>query len=100
MPTPKNFDASANLAELRERITGLVAHHAVAMVQCAIDGVLEEGQYQAIKYLFEMVGIYPAVGNETGQPEDSLSKILLKHLGVALPEGDLSSGGPDGHPVE
>ncbi len=103
MPTLKKSDPSANLANLRRQITGLVAKNAVAMVQCAIDGVIEDGQYQAIKYLFEMVEIYPAVVSENGQPEDSLSKILLKHLGVALPEGEQSTGAPgagDRHPVE
>ena len=101
MPKPKKSDPIANLAELRTRITGLVAHNAVAMVQCAIDGVMEEGQYQAIKYLFEMVGIYPAVGSEAGQAEDSLSRILLERLGVALPEDESLSAEPgDGHPVE
>jgi hypothetical protein len=101
MPKLKKSDPSANLAELRTRITDLVAHNAVAMVQCAIDGVMEEGQYQAIKYLFEMVGIYPSVEGEAGQAEDSLSKILLEHLGVVLPEGEGSSAEPgDGHPVE
>ena len=45
-----------DIAALRDRITGLVAQNAVAMVQCAIDAVHEEGQYQAIEYPFEMVG--------------------------------------------
>ena len=70
------------LPELRQKITNLVARNAVAMVQCAIDGVMEEGQYQAIKYLFEMVGIYPAVSGENAAPEDTLSKVLLRQLGI------------------
>jgi hypothetical protein len=74
--------SEASLPELRQKITDLVSRNAVAMVQCAIDGVMEEGQYQAIKYLFEMVGIYPAVSGEGDAPEDSLSKVLLRHLGV------------------
>ena len=77
---PPGSDAS--LPELRQKITDLVARNAVAMVQCAIDGVMEEGQYQAIKYLFEMVGIYPATTGEDDAPEDTLSKVLLRHLGV------------------
>lgn len=74
--------SDATLPELRQKITNLVAHNAVAMVQCAIDGVMEEGQYQAIKYLFEMVGIYPAVSGENAAPEDTLSKVLLRQLGI------------------
>ncbi len=86
MPTLKSSDPGANLASLRKKIAGLVAKNAVPMVQCAIDGVIEDGQYQAIKYLFEMVGIYPAVVSKADESEDSLSKVLLKHLGVSLPE--------------
>jgi hypothetical protein len=103
MPMPKKTDQSANLAELRKKVTGLVAKNAVAMVQCAIDSVLEDGQYQAIKYLFEMVEIYPAVESESEDPEDSLSKILLKRLGVALPDAEgrpSGSGDSDSYPVE
>jgi hypothetical protein len=83
----KNFtsDAGADLSALRQQITGLVARNAVAMVQQAIDAVNEEGQYQAIKYLFEMIGLYPASAAEVFPVEDSLVKTLLDHLG--LPEG-------------
>jgi hypothetical protein len=86
-------DADATLPELRQRITDLVAHNAIAMVQCAIDAVKEEGQYQAIKYLFEMVGIYPANVGENDAPEDTLSKVLLRHLGVE-DAGQLKESGP------
>lgn len=75
-------DNGADLAELRRKITGLVAQNAVAMVQRAIDSVNEEGQYQAIKYLFEMIGLYPAVANENQEPEDGLAQILLQQLGA------------------
>jgi len=69
-----------DIAALRDRITGLVAQNAVAMVQCAIDAVREEGQYQAIKYLFEMVGLYPAVAGSEDVKQDSLAEILLKQI--------------------
>jgi hypothetical protein len=78
-------DTGVELTSLRRQITELVARNAVAMVQQAIDAVNEEGQYQAIKYLFEMVGLYPASAVEDSPIEDSLVKTLLHHLG--LPEG-------------
>ncbi len=98
----KKAGADASLPELRQRITDLVARNAVAMVQRAIDGVMEEGQYQAIKYLFEMVGIYPVVTGDTDEPQDGLSEVLLQHLGVSLSEEKRSSTkrGPEIHPVE
>lgn len=61
----------------------MVASNAVAMVQCAIDAVKDEGQYQAIKYLFEMIGLYPAAAGTEGTPDDSLARVLLDHLGVS-----------------
>ena len=87
----KSSGAEASLPELRQKVTDLVARNAVAMVQCAIDGVMEEGQYQAIKYLFEMVGIYPPISNEGDKPEDTLSKVLLQQLGIVLPEQEEES---------
>ena len=79
-----------DLIDLRQRITGMVAQNAVSMVQCAIDAVQEEGQYQAIKYLFEMIGLYPvAAGSEDIKP-DSLTETLLKRLGLddGKPKGE------------
>lgn len=54
------------------------------MVQQAIDAVREEGQYQAMKYLFEMSGLYPALAqNDSDSPaHDSLARILLRQLGL------------------
>lgn len=75
--------SSIDLASLRGKITNLVAQNAIAMVQCAIDGVKEEGQYQAIKYLFEMVGLYPAVSSTDEKPDDSLAALLLQRLGLS-----------------
>jgi hypothetical protein len=69
------------LAALRREITDLVTRNAVAMVQNAIDAV-NDGQYQAVKYLFEVVGLYPTVGDEHEPEEASLAAILLQQLGL------------------
>lgn len=55
---------SSDLAALRKNITELVVQNAFPMVQQAIDAVREDGQYQAIKYLFEMIGLYPAASQD------------------------------------
>ena len=72
-----------DLSELRRKISELVARNAVPMVQQAIDAVREEGQYQAIKYLFEMIGLYPAVAQEDSESQDSLAQVLLEQLGLS-----------------
>lgn len=74
---------SEELSELRRKISELVAQNAVPMVQQAIDAVREEGQYQAIKYLFEMIGLYPAVAQEDSESQESLAQVLLEQLGLA-----------------
>lgn len=80
----RNASPPLELADLRRKITELVAQNAVPMVQLAIDAVREEGQYQAMKYLFEMIGLYPAAAESESGTEDSLAQILLAQLG--LPE--------------
>ena len=71
------------MAALRRKISELVAKNALAMVQNAIDAVNEEGQYQGIKYLFEMIGLPPAIANsDESQAQESLARVLLDHLGL------------------
>jgi hypothetical protein len=84
MPKKRIPNATTDLSALRQQITELVARNAVPMVQQAIDAVNEEGQYQAIKYLFEMIGLYPAAPADDSPLQDSLAKTLLRQLG--LPE--------------
>jgi hypothetical protein len=74
--------ASTDLVNLRCEITGLVARNAVGMVRQAIDAVRDEGQYQAIKYLFEMIGLYPAAAQDESYAQDSLARLLLERLGL------------------
>lgn len=66
---------------LRQQITQLVADDALEMVSSTIEQV-KHGQYQALKYLFEMVGLYPATSTEETPQADSLAKILLSRLGI------------------
>lgn len=81
------------IAALRRKITELVAQNAVSMVQQAIDAVREDGQYHAMKYLFEMIGLYPAVAEDESEVGNSLAQILLAQLG--LPDGKESDEATD-----
>src|SRR6058998_3027438 len=81
MPRDPLHDA-ADLSALRRQVTELVARNAVSMVQEAIDAVKEEGQYQAIKYLFEMIGLYPAATDDESEAQSSLAQSLLDQLGL------------------
>ena len=87
---------------MRRRITELVARNAVAMVQQAIDAVKDERQYQAIKYLFEMIGLYPAIVDDESEAQSSLAQTLLEQLCIEEPvEGPPSRGKVKGrNPLE
>jgi hypothetical protein len=72
-----------NIAALREQITDMVKGHAVGMVDTTI-AEADKGHFAAMKYLFEMIGLYPLAGEE--EPEvlgDSvLAKTLIRRLGL------------------
>jgi len=101
-------DERVNIADLRSRIARTVNNRALPMVKATISEV-ENGHYLAMKYLFEMVGLYPVntVSESTG--DDSLAKVLLRNMGIGdelsrddKVTKDSSSGRDDGteHIVE
>jgi len=72
------------LGAVRQQVTNLVVNHAVDLVAHTLEHI-KRGNYQAMKYLFEMVGLFPATTPDEAPAEDSLAKTLLSYLGV--PEG-------------
>jgi hypothetical protein len=74
---------------LRGQISNLVCADAVEMVSTTVDRV-KKGQYQAMKYLFEMVGLFPATAVPKTPQEDSLAEMLLSRLGIRddMPGGE------------
>lgn len=83
LPARKKSRQATDLAAIRQQITDLVRNQAVPMVEITISEV-DKGHYAAMKYLFEMIGLYPAAAEEETQEEDSLARTLLRRLG--LPE--------------
>jgi hypothetical protein len=78
-----------DLASVRQQVTNLVANRALELVHEILEHIAR-GNYQAMKYLFEMVGLFPAAGNEEASAGDSLTKTLLNYLG-GTPEESPSS---------
>lgn len=56
------------------------------MVEDTIEEV-GKGHYLGMKYLFEMIGLYPATAEDDSPIQDSLAATLLRRLG--LPETPL-----------
>gem|GEM_PF-2037713 len=86
----------ADLGAIRKKIASVVADEALDMVNNAIAEV-HKGQHTSMKYLFELVGLYPASAEEEGPVDDSLIATLLRRLGFpeqtaeegAAPAGDV-----------
>jgi len=89
LPAGKKSRQTTDLAAIRQQITDLVRDQAVPMVEITISEV-DKGHYSAMKYLFEMIGLYPAAAQEETQGEDSLARTLLRRLG--LPEEPMLEG--------
>jgi hypothetical protein len=80
-----------DFGKVREKINTLVGGKAVGLVESAMDEA-EKGHFTAMKYLFEMIGLYPTNGEEMPMVDNSLAKTLLRRMG--LPE-DLVNERPD-----
>ena len=76
------------LGAVRQQVTNLVVNHAVELVGHTLEHI-KRGNHQAMKYLFEMVGLFPATTPDETPAEGSLAKTLLSYLGV--PEGSNSN---------
>jgi hypothetical protein len=91
----KKSRQATDLAAIRQQITDLVGNQAVPMVEITISEV-DKGHYAAMKYLFEMIGLYPAATQEETQGEDSLARTLLRRLGLPeepMLEADITKDG-------
>jgi hypothetical protein len=59
-----------------------------------VEATMEEvgkGHYLGMKYLFEMIGLYPGTSADDGPVEDSLAATLLRRLGI--PESSTPDAG-------
>jgi hypothetical protein len=72
---PKDF------IEARRNISDQVRGKAIGIVEKLIE-LAEDGEVAPAKYLFEMVGLYPATPETSSNPEDSLAYTLLKRMGL------------------
>ena len=81
---PRNAAAGdMDFSALRQQIRNRVGQEALGMVESTIDAV-NNGQYAALKYLFEAVGLFPSDVQDESQQQNILAPTLLRALG--LPE--------------
>ena len=80
----------ASVVEVREEITQLICQHAFAMILSTIAQV-RKGRYPALKFLFEIAGIYPGQSSDEDEHNHGLAKTLLERLGL-LEENSSETG--------
>lgn len=79
-----------DLAAIRREIEERVCNRAVGMVEDTMEEAAK-GHYLGMKYLFEMIGLYPAPSGDDVPVQDSLAAILLRTLG--LPDAPMPEPG-------
>ena len=82
----KRSKKPVDLADVRKQIETMVGAAAIDMVETTIAEV-DKGHYAAMKFLFEMVGLYPAGAQEAAPSEDGLAEALAKRW--ALPDEEV-----------
>ena len=86
--TPKS-KKPVDMVKVRENINDLVTDSAEDIATEVIK-VAKTGQLASAKYLFEVVGLYPATEETKAKPqEDSLALTLLRRMGLPTEPGDL-----------
>ena len=70
-----------DLLATRQRVVDLIVQHAVEMVDATIDAA-KDGQYAAMRCLFEMAGIFSLPDERAVPKDDALTETLLQRLGL------------------
>jgi len=75
-----------DLDAVRQKIINKVANRACAMVHAATQEFDKTTSVAMMKYLFEMIGLFPLpVESQEDPEEESMTRVLFRRLGV--PEG-------------
>lgn len=82
LPVPEySLDVPVEIPDVREKIIKIVGNEAPEMVRFMVAAV-RKGHYLAMKYLFEMVGLFPATASADADCGESLTKTLMRNLGL------------------
>jgi len=96
--TGSKTKTAEEVQQIRNKITNLILNSSEEMTKRVMKSVIEGGQVAALKFLWEMSGMFPFEAGDDGERE-SLAKILLSRMGLQgrLPviagddEGDVES---------
>ena len=92
LESPERATSSPVFSTVRSRINDLVAREALEMAGGAVDAA-KDGQYGAMKCLFEIVGLFPAPSESVEAPGEGLVEKLLRQLEIEeAPKLDCTRG--------
>src|SRR5215813_2556849 len=92
-------DSKAKSAEeiqkIRNKVNNLIFQKSQAMAERVVQTVTEGGQVAALKYLWEMSGLFPFESSDENGERESLAKILLERMGLGdkIPATAADDGG-------
>lgn len=76
-----------DLDSLRQKIANYVGSKALLMVQTATEEAVKVSDLSAMKYLFELIGLHPAIAvanvKSESDEDDGIAAGLLAELGIA-----------------
>ena len=70
-----------DLLQVRHKIVNMVGNRALEMVKASVEDAQRKGNTAAMRFLFEMVGLFPAPV-ETQEDKPGLAETLLDRLGL------------------
>jgi hypothetical protein len=70
-----------DLEALRQKIANYVGSNGFEMVRAATEEAVKVGNLSSLKYLFEMIGLYPSTATAAEETDsDDLARVLLNRL--------------------
>jgi len=88
-PDPK-AKSKEEIQRLQNRVRNVIFDGSVEMAQRVVQSVTESGQIASLKFLWDVVGLFPE-GEQDDESPDTLAKILLERMGL---EDDPDSEAP------
>ena len=83
---PTRVDSKAKSADeiqkVRNKVNNLIFNKSQEMATRVVQSVTEGGQVAALKYLWEMSGLFPFESSDENGERESLAKILLERMGL------------------
>jgi hypothetical protein len=90
---PKKPD---ELQNARNRVTNVIVDASVDMTRRVVRSVNERGNVQALRFLWEIAGMFPAAATTASDERGSITKSLIESLGLCRDAASTQGKGSNG----